>query len=87
MIRNPEAARQVSDLMRDIFDRICSSLKMVEETCNTDEYAAYKKATGRIAAPIVFEVMQPLYKQNPSLKPPNWDDDLEDIAECPIPNP
>jgi hypothetical protein len=78
MIQNPDAAKQISDLMMDMFTRLCDSCQVVRERCSPEEYAAYKKATSRIAAGIVFDVMEPLYEKNPSLKPANWDeaDDL-----------
>lgn len=74
MIDNPEVAKQISELMMDIFTRLVDSCRMVEEHCSSDEYAAYKKATSRLAASIVFDVMEPLYEKHPGLKPANWDD-------------
>ena len=74
MINNPETAKQISDLMMDIFTRLCDSCQSVKERCSPEEYAAYKKATARIANGIVFDVMEPLYEKNPALKPANWDD-------------
>ncbi len=78
MIYHPETAKQISDLMTDMFARLCDSCQAVREHCSPEEYAAYKKATARIASGIVFDVMEPLYEKNPSLKPPNWDD-AEDL--------
>ncbi len=74
MISNPEIAKQVSDSMLDLFNRLEGSLHTVKEKCSAEESAAYVKATTRIAAGIVMDVLEPLYNQHPALKPHNWDD-------------
>ena len=74
MIHSPETAKQISDLMMDMFTRLCDSCQVVRDHCSPEEYAAYKKATSRIAVGIVFDVMEPLYEKNPNHKPANWDD-------------
>jgi hypothetical protein len=42
--------------------------------CTPEEAAAYQKAAGRVARPIVMDVLEPLYDKHPALKPHNWDD-------------
>lgn len=77
MISDASTAKQVSDLMLDIFRRVDESLWAVKQACPPDEAAAYQKATGRIVSPIVMQVLEPLYRQHPALKPSNWDDDTD----------
>lgn len=74
MIENSSVAKQISELMIDIFSRLVDSCRLVEQECSPAEYAAYNNATSRLAASIVFDVMEPLYEKNPGLKPANWDD-------------
>ena len=74
MISNANTAKQISELMLDLFRRIDESVAMVKATCSPEEAAAYQKAVGRVAGPIVMDVLEPLYEKNPTLKPPNWDD-------------
>ncbi len=74
MISEPQTAKQISDLMKEIFDRLVESCNTVEKHCSAEEYTAYKKATARLASDIVFDVMEPLYEKNPNLKPANWED-------------
>ncbi|PYX97667.1 MAG: hypothetical protein DMG71_02420 [Acidobacteria bacterium] len=73
MIRNADTAKHVSDLMHDIFRRIDESTQLVKKTCSAEEFAAYNKAIGRVLGAVVMDVMEPLYDQNPTLKPDNWD--------------
>lgn len=74
MISNANVAKQISDLMLDIFRRVDESFAIVRETCTPEEAAAYQKAAGRVAGPIVMDVLEPLYDKHPGLKPHNWDD-------------
>jgi hypothetical protein len=74
MISSANIAKQISDLMLDLFRRVDESVAMVRETCTPEEAAAYQKAAGRVAGPIVMDVLEPLYDKHPALKPHNWDD-------------
>jgi hypothetical protein len=72
MISDPETAKQVSDLMIGIFDRLEESYRLVEQSCPADEASTFKQAIGRILSPIIIEVLNPLYGQHPHLKPATW---------------
>lgn len=74
MISNANVAKQISDLMLDLFRRVDESVAVVRETCTPEETAAYQKAAGRVAGPIVIDVLEPLYDKHPALKPHNWDE-------------
>ena len=73
MISNGELAKQISDLMLDVFCRLDESVTTVRQTCSPEEADAYSKAVGRIAGPNVM-LMEPIYERHPALKPLNWDD-------------
>lgn len=73
MLKNQDTAKQISDLMNDIFQRIDDSTRLVEKTCSAEDFAAYNKAVAQVLGAIVIGVMEPLYDQNPALKPHNWD--------------
>jgi hypothetical protein len=75
MISNSSMAREINELMLDLFRRVDESVQRVKETCPPEEAAAYQKATGRVACPIVMDVLEPLYERHPALKPPNWDEE------------
>ena len=74
MLSNPDIAKQISDLMMDIFIRVDESVRMVREACGSDEAALYRKATAGVVGAVVMDVLTPLYEKHPSLKPSNWDD-------------
>jgi len=74
MISDANIAKQISELMLDLFRRVDESVAMVREKCSPEEAAIYQKAAGRVAGPIVMDVLEPLYEKNPALKPPKWDE-------------
>jgi hypothetical protein len=80
MIDDPKIAKEVSDLMMDLFTRLSYSCEMVRQGCSEQEYKSYIKSTSKVACRIVFDVMEPLYARHPGLKPPNWDD-IEDAQQ------
>lgn len=73
MISNAVIAKQVSDLAHEFELKLQESLERVKEACPPEEYAAYKNATGKVVSRIVFDLLEPLYDRNPTLKPPQWD--------------
>jgi hypothetical protein len=76
MIRNPDTAKQISDLMHDVYRRLDESTHLVENTCSADDFALYNRAIGIILGAVVMDVMESLYEDNPTLKPHNWDSPL-----------
>ena len=73
MITNSNAAKQISEVMWEILGKIQESLEGVKQTCPPEEYETFNRAVGEIVAPIMFKVLEPLYKENPTLKPAGWD--------------
>ncbi len=73
MIENPDTAKQISELMHDVFRRLDESTHLVKSTCSAEDFAVYNKAVGRVLGAVVMDLMEPLYDDNPALKPSNWD--------------
>lgn len=73
MISNADIAKQISELMLDVFRRLDESVTTVQEGCHPDEVVLFRKSVGKVIYPILFDLLEPLYSQHPSLKPPNWD--------------
>ena len=74
MISDDALAKQISDLMLDIFYRLDESCVTATKLCPTQEASVYRKSVGRVVGPIVLDVLQPLYNAHPELKPVNWED-------------
>jgi hypothetical protein len=72
MIRNIAVAQRISEMMIEILARLDSSVATVKEECSSEEFEAYRRAVGGILGEMV-EVLNPLYAEHPSLKPPEMD--------------
>jgi hypothetical protein len=70
MIKDSVIAQQVSDLMVEFQGRLNDSIIAVQEQCSPEEFKAYRLAVAKIMAEMLLEVMNPLYAQHPSIKPP-----------------
>jgi len=55
--------------MIEFSGRLDGSIATVREQCSPEEFAAYRRAVGRIMGEMLLEVLNPLYAEHPSLKP------------------
>ena len=69
MVENERIAKQISDLMVEFGARLNGSVALVKENCSEEELNTYRTAVGGILADMLFEIMNPLYKRHPGLKP------------------
>jgi len=74
MIRNHKVAKEIDDLMLELYRQMQESIDNVKITCSDEEYQAYNQAVGMVVGTILRQVLEPLYRDNPALKPPGWDD-------------
>lgn len=70
MIRDNAVARQISEMMIEISGRLDRSVTTVKERCSSEEFETYRRAVGHIMGEMLLEVLNPLYAEHPSLKPP-----------------
>ncbi|MGJ0515072.1 MAG: hypothetical protein ACR65O_04885 [Methylomicrobium sp.] len=69
MIKNEDIAKQISELMLSYGAKLDASVAVVIDKCSNEEAIVYKKAVGKIMGTMLLEIMNPLYKQHPELKP------------------
>jgi hypothetical protein len=74
LIANEKTAKQIVDLMFEIYRQMQESVDAVKETCAAEEHRLYNLAVGRVVSSIMVEVLDPLYRENAALKPTGWDD-------------
>jgi hypothetical protein len=73
MFKDAAVAKQISDVMIDVSDRLDRSIVTVKEQCSKEEFQAYRFAVGKILGEVLLEVLNALYAAHPSLKPPRMD--------------
>lgn len=74
MIKDKQIAKEVYDLMLTHYQQLNESVIKVMERCSEEEFKEYRFAVGHILGEEFFQVIEPLYKEHPELKPENWDD-------------
>lgn len=65
-----ETAQQISTLMLDVTEKLNESIVLAASDGNPDEAEYFKKTVGRIMGDLFIEIMRPIYKEHPDLKPP-----------------
>lgn len=74
MISDVQTATKIKELLLSISHQLEGSLEEVKRTCTADESRDYQTAVGRVIGKMLFEIIEPLYEKNPSLKPDGWDE-------------
>jgi hypothetical protein len=69
MIKNKDVATKVSKLMIEYSAKLNDSIIQVKEQCSEEEFEKYRKAVAYIMGEMLIRVMNPLYIENPELKP------------------
>ncbi len=72
VIKEPEVARKVSELLQRTFDELGASMIEVNHSCSGEEAAAYRDKIGDMFYIITFKLLEPLYEEHPHLKPEGW---------------
>lgn len=62
-------ASEISDLMLEFSGRLNCSLRVIMEECPAQDFSDYRNAVGKIMEIMLLDVMNPIYKQHPDLKP------------------
>jgi len=69
MIKNRRVAEQISKLMLETGAGIDDSIGLVKDQCTEKEFQSYRKAAGRVMGEILLEILNPIFKEHPELKP------------------
>jgi hypothetical protein len=65
------AARVVQNLL-EISGRLDQTVGLIKAECSEAEFKMYRPAFGRAMGELYIEVFVPLFKEHPSLIPPDW---------------
>jgi hypothetical protein len=71
VIENPQAAKHVSELFQDINERLMGSADKIESSCTPEEVQTYRRRVGTLVYSAFEQILVPIYKKHPDLKPPN----------------
>jgi hypothetical protein len=71
MIRDKQTASAAIELMERAHKLLMDSLRFVKANCPDDEYKLYRAGMSQVLGQLFFLVMEPIYRQHPSLAPPD----------------
>jgi len=70
MIRDEAIAKSALDLMNKAHALLMDSLKLVQQKCSDEEYKEFQSGMAHVLGRLFFLVMEPIYREHPSLVPP-----------------
>jgi hypothetical protein len=71
-MKDVAAAKYVSALLLEVNGRLDESVAIVKERW-PEEDPSYRRAVGKVLYELYAELLNPLYLNHPTLKPPGWD--------------
>jgi hypothetical protein len=71
MISDAQTAKLALDLMNKADSALMESLDLVRANCSDEEYKGYRGAMSHVLGRLFFLLMDPIYRQHPSLAPPD----------------
>lgn len=69
MFKDKIVAAEISVLMLEIGAKLDTSVSLVQQSCDESELNTYRSAVGEIMGRMLINIMNPIYKQHPELKP------------------
>jgi len=69
-----DVAETINRLMLEYGAKLDSSVKLVMDTSSAEEFEAYRLAVGQIMGTMLLDIMNPIYREHPELKPPELED-------------
>lgn len=69
-----DVAAKINTLMLAYGAELDNSVKLVMDTSNVEEFEAYRAAVAQIMGTMLVDIMNPIYKEHPELKPPELED-------------
>jgi hypothetical protein len=64
-----ETAEAVSKLMLEYGAKLDDSVRIVMESCSKEDFQTYRRAVGKVMGTMLTEIMNPIYREHPDLKP------------------
>jgi hypothetical protein len=69
VVSNKAFAKEVTDLLLQYSDRLDGSVAHAKDVCSQAEFEAYRRAVGEVMGAIWDQVLGPIFKEHPDLKP------------------
>ena len=78
MIQDFMAAEKVTKLLDRAHALLMESLKLVHDSCPEEEHRQFRKGMAHVDGRLYFLLMEPIYRDHPSLAPANTPQEFRD---------
>lgn len=73
MFENPETAKYVLQIFLNINGQMNDSILRVEKQTSPEELRAFKRGVGHVMYEVFEQIVEPICKRHPSLRPPEME--------------
>lgn len=67
---NKDVAETINRLMLEFGAKLDGSVKLVMDSGSAEEFETYRMAVAQIMGTMLVDIMNPIYREHPELKPP-----------------
>jgi hypothetical protein len=78
MIQDDVTAKRALGLMNKAHALLMDSLRLVEKKCSEEEYKEFQSGMAHVLGRLFFLLMEPIYREHPSLAPPDTPKEFKD---------
>lgn len=73
MFRDEEIAKHILQVFLSINGQMDDAIRSVEHKASPEEYNAFKRGVGHVMYEVFEQIVEPICKQHPSLRPPEME--------------
>ena len=73
MITNKELARDLTSRLLEASTTIEHTVGLARDSASNEEFLAYREAVAKVLEEMLFELLNPMFKRHPDLKPEGWE--------------
>jgi hypothetical protein len=73
LFEDQEIAKHILQVFLGINNQMDDAIRFVEHKISTEEYKAFKRGVGHVMCEVFEQLVEPICKQHPSLRPPEME--------------
>jgi len=74
-VGNSQQAAVISDKLRGMFGELENLVRDVAEYASDEQTRSFRQAIGSVCGALVLDVLGPLYRAHPEIRPSSWPED------------
>jgi hypothetical protein len=73
LFKSEETAKRILQVFLGINDQMDDAIRSVEHRTSPEEFKAFKRGVGHVIYEVFEQIVEPICKQHPSLRPPEME--------------